>query len=53
MKEEISVTLLLRILQLNSAIFERTEIVKDFIAPILESIQIDECIDLEQLKSLK
>jgi len=53
LKEEMSVTLLLRLLQLNTSVFERTDIVKDIFSPILEGIQVDECDDLEQLKAVK
>lgn len=46
MKEELSVTFFLRLLKLNKQHFNKVNVVKEFIQPVVESIMLSNCDDL-------
>lgn len=53
MKDELSVTFFIRLLSLNADTFKKVQIVKDVISPILDSIMLQNCEDLSQMRELQ
>jgi len=53
MKEELSVSLVLRFLNLNVQKMKKVQILKEFITKILDCIQVNACDDLDQLTDLR
>ena len=53
LKQELTVVFMVRLLKLNVDTFKKTQVVKDVIQPVLESVGLEHCDSLEQLRVLQ
>lgn len=53
LKAELSLVFFQRLLTMNTTCFKKTQIVKDIMTPILETVSLESCDSLSQLRQME